>query len=315
MTVLAALSTVARFLHLAGTLSFVGTAVLRPVVMLPVMRLTDTTTNRQARRRMSIFGFASLAVAGVAGIIWLLLEAAELADASSASEAFGALGIVAFETVFGHAWLVRAACLLAAGVVWQWPVLAAALALGAAASQAGMGHAIASQGWLLPVSTAVHVAAAGAWLGALVPLAILIHDVAGPAAARAASRFTPLGMACVALLAATAFIQARALVGGWQGFFGAGYGEVAGLKLLLFGFLIAIAAINYRWLSPQAGVRPRPLIRSIVLEAVIGLAVVGLAARLSQMDPGAHASPEWPSAGNPNTELMADPAPGRAATR
>ena len=110
-----------------------------------------------------------------------------------------------------------------------------------------LGHAGAiggGAGAQLIVSEALHLLAAGAWLGGLLPLFLAVGRLPHAAAAAACHGFTPIGLASVLLLAGTAVVQIAAFMGGLPGLFGTGYGHVALVKLGLFVVLLALAALN-----------------------------------------------------------------------
>lgn len=149
---------------------------------------------------------------------WLLLQS--VAMAGSAAQAL----VVLRDSLFGHLVLARLGLLGMAGLAlarrWAWT--ATALAGAALATQAGHGHAWAmwdGPSWLL-LSSTVHLLAAGAWLGGLLPLLLLIAAAPPGPAARVSNRFSPLGAGCVLLLAGTASFQASVLVGGLPGLIG-----------------------------------------------------------------------------------------------
>ncbi|HYZ64134.1 MAG TPA: hypothetical protein VE650_16925, partial [Acetobacteraceae bacterium] len=158
-----------------------------------------------AARPWRLVVWVSLAASVLVSAIWATLQAADMAGS------WLLLPEVLGETVFGHFVLVRAALLtltavaLAAG--WGWAaVLFASLAV---ASLAGHTHAFAMQdgpSWLL-ASDIAHLLAASAWLGGLVPLALLIAAAPPGIAARASARFSGLGTVCVLVLAVTASWQ------------------------------------------------------------------------------------------------------------
>ncbi len=305
MTLPAALALV-RFLHLAALMSFAGCAALRVMVAPPVLAPLDLAFRERVERRQALLAWISLGGAVTAGLVFAALQAAVLADAASASAAMAALGIMLADTVFGHAMLWRAGLLALAVVTWRRPALCAALALAAVAMQAGMGHTVAAGGFLL-TSGALHAAAAAAWLGGLLPLLLLVHDVPGPGARRAAQRFSPLGMTAVATLSVTAAVQGWLLIGGVPALLGTPYGWVALGKLALFGLLLALAALNRQRLVKRADVAPAPLLVSIAAEAVLGVLVVAAAAALSQLEPGVHRQPVWPFSWQPSLALLGDP--------
>ncbi len=116
------------------------------------------------------------------------------------------------------------------------------LAGAALAVQPLIGHAGAIGGSLgieLIASEALHLFAAGAWLGGLLPLFIAIRILPAQAAASACHGFTPIGLSAVVVLAGTAVVQVVQFIGGMPGLFGTAYGHIALLKV---GLLLAPAA-------------------------------------------------------------------------
>lgn len=112
--------------------------------------------------------------------------------------------------------------------------------------------------------------------------------------ARAVRRFTPLGLSCVAVLAATALVQGWILIGGLPGLIGTDYGRVASAKLALFLISLVIAAVNRFRHTPAlggltGGDAKRRLRRSIGVEMAVGLTVVLAAAVLAARVPARHA--------------------------
>jgi mono/diheme cytochrome c family protein len=150
--------------------------------------------------------------------------------------------------------------------------------------------------WLL-LSESLHLVAAGAWLGGLLPLLALVAAVPAEAALRASRRFSPLGTACAIALAATALFQSWVLIGGVPGWIGTGYGLVALAKLALFLVLLGFAARNRLHLSPAlasaAAKAKRALVRSIAWETGAGLLVVLAAGLLTSLPPAMHEQPVW----------------------
>jgi putative copper export protein/mono/diheme cytochrome c family protein len=216
-----------------------------------------------------------------------------------------AVPLVLLDTQFGHALIARVLLLLTAvaafgaGGRMANAAAAALFAAAACAAQAWMGHAAAVQEVILPASVVIHVLAAGAWLGGLLPLWILLRDLLPSHGAwEAARRFSPLGIACVLALAGTAFLQGRELIGSIPGLFGTAYGLVALAKLSLFLLLIVLAALNRfrftRKLMTGEARAARHLRLMIALETAVGLTVVLAAARLAELFPGAHEQPLWP---------------------
>jgi putative copper export protein len=173
-----------------------------------------------------------------------------------------------------------------------------ALGLQAATSHAGAMGSVT--GHSLMIAEALHVSAAGAWLGALVPLLIFLATVPSEAAAFAIQRFFPLGLVTVLVIAATSLMQAIYLVGSVPALFGTTYGHVVLLKLFLFLLLLVFAALNRFVFSAKPGVRLR---RSITGETALAIFLMLAAGSLAHLTPGTHEQAVWPFPWrvNPNT--------------
>ena len=197
------------------------------------------------------------------------------------------------------------------------PCIARSWPASALAVQPLLGHAGAiggSVGAELIGSEVLHLLAAGAWLGGLLPLFIAVGVLPHDAAAAAACRnFTPIGLAAVLLLAGTAVVQVAAFMGGLPGLFGTGYGHVALVKLGLFVVLLALAALNRLVLTERlAGAlgHAAAMRLSIAAEMVLGALVVITAGFLASRTPGTHEQPVWPFAWRPSLAAFGDPRMG-----
>jgi len=312
-----------RGLHLAAVLSQFGILLLTAAVARQASAGaaigTVATLNRTLRRLVR----DSLVVALITAVVWLLLQASDMADTRDPGAVLAAAPVVLFDTRFGKALLLRLVLLLAAMLIGRRrPGLALLPAAVALAAQSWMGHPAASEDNGLLAASVLHILAAGAWLGGLVPLFLVVRALPGPGAARAAARFSWIGLPAVLVLAGTAYWQGLRLIGDEGALFGTLYGQIALFKLAGFLFLLILAAINRFRLTPmlerealegagaaQAG---RLLQRSVVIETVIGVVVVLAAGLLATRTPGAHDQPLWPFGLRPNMALLIDPDVRRA---
>ena len=170
-------------------------------------------------------------------------------------------------------------------------------------------HSAAVIGTTLIVSEILHLLAAGAWLGSLLPLFITIGTLPHNAAATACRSFTPVGLSAVLVLGGTATVQVTEFMGGLPGLFGTGYGHVALVKLGLFVVLLTLAAINRLALTDRlAGTAPdaarRHMRVSVATETVLGTLVVLTAGFLASHAPGTHEQPVWPFAWRPSLSVV-----------
>ena len=310
----------ARGLAVTGTLLAFGT-LLFGVLVLPraLTRASDEVTPRvwSSLRRLA---HAELALTGLATPIWLVLASAVMAGASAPGAVLAAMGVVLRDTAFGQLVLLTLLVLLATAIAlgdgraFGRRQLACLLAGVATVLQAGHSHAWSMTGGpsLLVCSAVVHLLAAGAWLGGLLPL-LLVVCLSPPAIGALAARwFTPLGKWCVAGMVASAALQFWGLVGGLPGLVGTAYGWTVLLKGALLLALVGFALVNrYRLAPALRGDRPerarRRLIGAVAVQSGAGLLAVLAAALLSSLPPAIHEQPLWPFALRPSLVVLDDP--------
>jgi copper resistance protein D len=314
-----------RAIHFGAVLWLFGEWVLFAVVVGPALRSVSADAladSREPERRLFRVAGCCVAIGIASAIAWLLLEASTMSGMPLA-EALNrhVLDAVVRETLFGRIWLVRLALLLllSAALWFAWrqqprrhgaflQIGATLLAGACAATLAWTGHAVADTGadrYLHLTSDAVHLLAAGAWVGALPGLASLLKragDVARPErfalAVSATQRFSVLGMVSVSALVMTGLINAWYLVGSVPALLGTEYGRLLLWKLLIFVMMLALAAINRLRLTPRLTmattiVTPSRnalarLRRNTLLELAGGVAVVGIVAVLGLATPAVH---------------------------
>jgi copper resistance protein D len=283
---------------LAAVLSAFGCLLFLAAMAPPAMARMTLSERVSVVWRCLALGRMSLCLGVLAEGTWLVLESAAMAGTASVSQTLAAVPTVALDTEFGHV-VVAQMVLLAAAAAVTWRVdrgrrvlLAAVLAGLAATLQAWHLHAAAMFPGLstLLASEVLHVLAAGAWLGSLLPLALLIGAAPPEAGAIASRRYSPFGASCVSVLALTAFWQGLVLAGGIHGLIATAYGWMILVKLALFVVLIGFAWRNRFWMTPRLsgagslGAR-RALQRSVASEAGIGLLIVLAASVLASLPP------------------------------
>jgi len=320
-----------RAIHIAALLLLVGLFAFRLGVEAPALRALDVAgapldgSVHEAARARTIW--AALAAALASGALWLVLQASVMSGRSpSAVISSGVLATVVGSTRAGHVWIARSGLLsflaLALSLQRKRPspgcsrsLLVFTLAAGAAATLVWTGHAGAASGAagaLQQASDALHLLAAGAWLGGLVALILLLGAALRAGDERwlalgrgAAGRFSALGLAGAATLLATGLLAGWLLVGDLAGLLGSAYGRWLLLKIGLFAAMLGVAAVN-RWrLLPRlsgAGAREpirralARLRRNCILEAALGALVVIVVGELGTLAPAAHLGRSLPSA-------------------
>lgn len=267
----------ARFVQTLGTLSLLGVLAFR-VLVAPLARGLVA---------------ASLGLALLGGVAW-----AGLAAAGYGVPVLALLG----GTGFGRWLLLRLGLLaLAGGLARPLPWLAlAAAGLGVAAAVLSS-HAAAEADPLGMAVLALHLLAAGLWLGGLLPL----WQQAGAAGMQPARRFGRWAGLAVAVLLLTATVQGLRGIVDLPGLLGTRYGQAGLVKAGLLLGLLGVAALNRFRAVPrgQAGM----LRLGIGLEVGLGLGVLAAATVMGSSMPSWHDTPVWPFAWAPSSIALEEP--------
>lgn len=320
MTTTEGLLVAVRAIHFAATLALFGEIVFALLASGRARSQTAATgESREAgQSRFCRTAIAAWLIAVLSGVCWLLLEATVMSGRPlEAGWDVGVLGTVVEDTLFGRAWSVRAALALALAALWLIArsggvprrqvvgVLAALLAGALAAGLAWAGHAnreSGADGAIHHLSDAIHLLAAGAWLGGLAPLAATLRRLRRlptredlDSGARVVVRFGTLAAACVGVLVATGVVNARYTLRSPMALLDTPYGQLLMLKLILFSSMLAIAAVNRARLTPALGARDdgiaarsvaaRRLRRNASAEQALGLGILVLVGALGVSSP------------------------------
>jgi putative copper resistance protein D len=319
--------TATRFFHYAATVSLEGTFVFWCLIAWPAFHRAKAAQAFQARldRRLFALAWASLLVALASGAAWLVIVASNMSGMPlTAVLRGGVVGIVLTQTRFGEDWNLRAALVIVLAVclavqgrtrkhVAGWIGLLAAAAFIAALAWAGHGAAtedVPFDAIHLP-DDILHLLAAGAWLGALLPLVILLAQARrdgspeAVAVARAVTlRFSTLGLSCVGTLLVTGVVNTWFLSGSVPALLGTLYGQLLLVKIALFAAMIAVASVNQRRFLPRlADVASDAALRlcsvghvgcNASIEASLGVFVLAVVGIIGILPPGLHTEPRWP---------------------
>jgi copper transport protein len=179
------------------------------------------------------------------------------------------------------------------------PILALALLPGLSGHAAAQ-HPVAV---LLPAN-ALHVLAAGAWIGGVATLVVALPAAARPLdaperaalLARVLARFSPLALAAVCALVAGGVVQSRWELGGIGDLAGTAFGRTLAVKGLLVLGLVACGAVNRRRLIPalgRASAAGAPDARTVLIlrrtlraEVLLGVAALAASGALAGQRPG-----------------------------
>jgi copper resistance protein D len=179
-------------------------------------------------------------------------------------------------------------------------IAALGLAVVLLGSLAWTGHAAAtpeSLGYVHLTADSLHLIAAGTWIGALVPLAMLLTNCESsqnsiPAARESVRRFSILGVASVATLVVSGIANSWILVGNLRDLIVTNYGRLLLLKVALFLVMVFLAGINRIVLTPglarepsSAAVALRQIRMNTLIEAGLGILVIVLVGALGTLSP------------------------------
>jgi copper resistance protein D len=310
-----------RAIHFAATIMTAGIVFFVAFIAEPALRKAPTETQLASAvfGRLRWIAWISLAFAVASGGAWLVLTAASMSGQPIAEVySQGVLRTVLSQTDFGNDWLIRfiLACTLAGlfvpllsarGAKPAWLKTTATLAAAAfVGSLAWAGHAIGGQGIegvLHPIADVLHLIAAAAWVGALVPLALLLAMTGQAADALAVARtatlrFSTLGIASVATILLTGIVNTWYLAGSIDALTETKYGHLLLIKIALFFAMVGVAAFNRLRLTPRLVESPdaaftqaaqRQLCRNAAIEAFMGAAIIVIVAALGTLPPGGHA--------------------------
>jgi putative copper resistance protein D len=306
-----------RAVHFGATIMVVGVAFFIVFIAEPAFRNHDTSAGLPAivRARLARIAWISLLLTVPSGAVWLVLVAQSMSDRPLADVfSEGILWTVLVSTGFGRDWLGRfvLACLLAGmfapflsaqGIKSVWiKFVVVALAGGLVGTLAWAGHAVGGsniEGIVHPAADVMHLVAAAAWIGTLVPLALVLGaagpDVASVAIARKVTvRFSTFGIVSVATLLVTGTINTWYLAGSVPALIETDYGRLLLAKIALFLGMVAIATVNRLWLTPRlvqdataAAARNalRQLRRNTAIEIVAGAIIIAIVAVLGVTPP------------------------------
>jgi putative copper resistance protein D len=310
-----------RAIHFAAAITAVGAIFFSVFIAEPAFIKAEAGARSPMilRTQFAWLVWIGLAVAVLSGAVWFVLVAQSMSDTSFADVfSDGVLWTVLLQTGFGRAWLARLilAFLLAAvlaassqrrGKGSSAEIFAVVLAGGFVGTLAFAGHAVGGRGFegiVHPTADFVHLIAAAAWIGMLLPLALLLAGAAKEqasvgAAYTATKRFSNAGLIAVGVLLVTGCINALYLAGSVPAITETDYGRLLLIKVALFLLMIAIAAINRQVWAPRlihvSVTSSRKALSRLrgnaAIEAGLGALIIVIVAVLGMTPPGLHQQP------------------------
>jgi putative copper resistance protein D len=233
-------------------------------------------------------------------VTWMGLEAGQMGDGWPDVMDPAVLTSVWVDTSFGRVWQWRTGlCIALVGVVaidrydrWIFIVPASALLL---ASLGLVGHATMQSGltgMLHYLNHSVHLLAAGAWLGGLLPFILCLRHFDDPRTRTQARtvllRFSRWGHLVVLLVVLTGIVNIVLTLGVWPVDLSSPYQTLLIAKIVVVAAMIAIAIFNRYVLMPRLGIGPpgaSALKINSIVEVVLGCSALTLVSIFGLLDP------------------------------
>jgi copper resistance protein D len=298
---------VARTAHIGATILLAGTFTFKLITLAPAGRAGSDDFDELQRYLLRLVRWG-LVAALLSALLWFWLEVANMSGLPP-MRAFSSAAwrMVLFETKFGHVWQLRlelivlAFALVALGLAQAQPphvlIMAAFLiSFVLLVSLAWVSHAAAAR--LQPLGVlgdAIHLCAASAWIGGLLPLGIFLTRARaslslGEEALLVIQRFSTLSLTSVGVLIISGLSNSWLLVGSIYALLTTRYGWLLLAKLAAFGVLIGLGARNRFMIKTKlkaaTGIGlPAQLRRNVICETCLGLVVVGIVACLGVTPP------------------------------
>jgi len=288
VTLLPDATTLLRAAGYSGALVCIGAVAARQLLRRSWNGEGDAVAREGAIRRLGMIAFGASLLVPLAAVASLRAQAGQLLEegetlgnvhysmalASRWGAGFRAQGIAALFAVL--AWIPWK------GRPWLGPRLTGLAALGLAATIPLTGHAraIFAGSWLGVLNGAVHVTAAGLWLGTLAVLASVAWsgdlEGRGSRVTRIIGAFSVLALTGASLVGLSGVLSGWQTVGSFTALTGSDYGRVLLLKLGCLAGVAALGAFNWRVVQPrlEAGTGEGLLRRSAWAELGLGLLLV-----------------------------------------
>jgi copper resistance protein D len=281
-----------RGLILCGMAVTLGGVAFALLVVGPLVRRRPELASVRARTFALIA--AGAAVVGLAQVAALLVQLTELSDG-------GAWPLAAVrETLFFQVSLARVALVLVVilaalgqrrGARGGWTALLVVFAVALGLLAAGTSHAAARVEGRIPlfILDALHQVAAFVWIGGLFHLVVTaLSPRVTTWPALLLPRFSALALSAVAALVLSGFGLSLTYIDALDALTGTAYGLMVATKVVLFGGLLAMGAINFfevRRLDGETSIPSPRLRRYVEVEFGLGVTVLLAAASLTSLPP------------------------------
>ena len=286
-----------RWLGYVGMLGLVGAVGFARIVLPGARRAGALLPAADAALRR--VGLAAAVTLLVATVLRLAAQSAAMHDGDETTSP-AMIGAMVAHTLWGRAWLLQVAATLLgiAGLAMLprraagWMVVVTSIvACAIAMAMSGHAAAVPRLAPLVVAADALHILGAGGWLGTLLVLVLVGLPVAmrgdpparGAAVAALVNAFSPLALACAALVMLTGVAAAWVHLESPGALFGTAYGLMLFRKLVLLAVVLALGAWNWRRVRPTLGddAAARRIRRSSIGELAVGALVLAATALLA----------------------------------
>jgi putative copper resistance protein D len=282
-----------RFLHDAAAMMLWGAFAY-------VWAFVPSPLSGHIASRLAVFRLVAVAVAAVTTIVALPIQTAVIGDGWPDALNRQMLSDVISATSAGEAWFIQGAAAILLVVAQAAPpslrpaataVMAGLLLAGLASS----GHALMQGGGLGVMHQAndvVHVLSAGGWVGALLPLLLILSRFERSSTQREAGislhRFSVAGHVAVALAIVSGIVNTLFIVG-WPLEWSTPYRLMLTAKIAVVLLMAIVAITNRYWFAPRIGRTDGAAVRAIgrgtLIEIALGLAAILLVSVFGMLDP------------------------------
>lgn len=284
---------VVRFVHDAALMGLWGASAY-------LLALVPSALAAQIARRLAAPRLAAVVLVALTTIAALPTQTALIGDGWPDAVNGTILWDVITSTNIGTSWLAQGLAgllLLAAQMAaprWQLAATATASGLGLVCL-ALSGHAAMNTGWqgiAHPVNDALHVISAGGWVGALLPLLLILssarHKPFDADSATALRRFSNTGHVIVTLAILSGIANGFFIVGwppGWSSL----YRVLLLIKIVAVLAMVGIAVANRYWFVPRIGRARASAVHAIrvgtAIEIGLALTAILLVSIFGMLDP------------------------------
>jgi putative copper resistance protein D len=283
-----------RFLHDTSLMLVWGCCAFLCLLMPPLLA-------GQIWPRLARLLLPSVAIAALTTAPALPLQAAIIGNGWADAADLSTIHSILFETTIGTAWMAQAASglLLCFALILPQRMRMTGLMY---ASGIGLicltfsGHAAMHEGWLglaHRVNDAVHVLAAGGWLGALMPLLPVLRALAGDESRKDATtaliRFSNVGHVVVAVVLLSGVLNTALVLRRLPTDWSSPYQTLLALKIAVVGSMVIVATINryvfVPWMRRSQAAAIDAIRMGSIVEILLGVAAIACVGVFGMLEP------------------------------